>query len=507
MADVLSEAAYRRWISQWRRRHIDVWVFMREGKKQWNDNVALYLERDPTLIAVGDLVVADGHVLDFEILSPATGKPKRMHLILWYDFRSNMPLGWEIDETENTACIASALRRAILRLGRIPTIAYMDNGKAFRSRFFAGCPDLSTAGFAGIFQAMGIQTIFAWAYHGQSKTIERFFKTFGELERLLPSYCGASVDTKPARMRRNEDLHRRLHATVLPQGAIGLEDAHRAIAAWFETYANRPQRGHLNGASPGEVFDAGKGPGVDPEALHELMMAAQGRVIRNGTVSINGRRYYAPCLYGRHHGCTVRYDIQDPSTIVVYEETGERIGKANELPKLHPAATILGDDQDRELLSAMIAEKRRQLKHTSAPLRQLVEDQVIPETRARMALLGIGGADSKKDETGRMTDEGAKGLLEITDEQAAAILEQVEAGQVENDASAFFGRLASMPEAERYEALIEAEGRGWLIPERWQKFMAYFEDTDGYRRQADYFAQRRAVLMETGRWAAQGIGI
>lgn len=500
--DGLSDDTYRRWLKDWRATHMDLWVFMRQGKKQWNDKVALYIERDPTLINVGDLIVADGHVLDFEILSPVTGKPKRMHLILWYDFRSNMPLGWEIDESENTACIASALRRAILRLGRIPSIAYMDNGKSFRAKFFQSCPDLSTCGFAGIFNAMGIHTIYAWAYHGQSKTIERFFKSFGELERLLPSYTGSSVDTKPARMRRNEELHRRLHAKVLPDGAITLEDAHRAVAAWFEAYSNRPQRGHLNGATPAEVFNAGIGAGIDPDALHELMLAEAGRVIRNGTVTFKSRRYYAPCLYGRHHGCTVRYDIQDPTYIVVYDEKGNRIGKAEELPKLHPAATILGDDQDRALLSAMIAEKRRQLKHTAAPLRQLVEDMVIPEARARMALLGIEGPGAAD----RQSGDKPPALPELTDEQAAKILEQVEAGQVEDDASAFFGRLASMPEPERYEALLEAEGQGWLIPERWQKFMSYFEDSEAYQRQADYWQDRRAVLaiMQQHRGGAHG---
>jgi putative transposase len=111
-----------------------------------------------------------------------------MTLILFYDMRSNMPLGWEIMPTENTAAISSALRRAVLRLGKYPRVVYLDNGRAFKARFFKGCQDFDEAGYSGLYERMGCQTIYAWPYHGQSKTVERFFGSFVELERLCPTY-------------------------------------------------------------------------------------------------------------------------------------------------------------------------------------------------------------------------------------------------------------------------------------------------------------------------------
>ncbi len=39
--------------------------------------------------------------------------------------------------TENTQCIASALRNAILNLGLIPKVVYQDNGKAFKAKVFS----------------------------------------------------------------------------------------------------------------------------------------------------------------------------------------------------------------------------------------------------------------------------------------------------------------------------------------------------------------------------------
>lgn len=37
---------------------------------------------------------------------------------------------------ENTQCIASALRNAIINLDMIPKIVYQDNGRAFRVKYF-----------------------------------------------------------------------------------------------------------------------------------------------------------------------------------------------------------------------------------------------------------------------------------------------------------------------------------------------------------------------------------
>ena len=73
---------------------------------------------------------------------------------------------------------------------------YLDNGRAFRARFFRGV-DLEQSGFEGLFARLGIKTIFAWPYHGQSKTVERFFGSFAELERLSPTYTGTSIEHKP----------------------------------------------------------------------------------------------------------------------------------------------------------------------------------------------------------------------------------------------------------------------------------------------------------------------
>ena len=83
-------------------------------------------------------MVADGHRLAVQCLNPFTGKPCRATLIGYLDWKSTALVGYEIMLEENTQAITSALRNAIINLGKIPKICYQDNGKAFRAKFFTG---------------------------------------------------------------------------------------------------------------------------------------------------------------------------------------------------------------------------------------------------------------------------------------------------------------------------------------------------------------------------------
>ena len=138
-----SDKTFLNFLNEFKKSNFDTWTFFRHGQKALNDTCLPHIERDWDRVEVGDILIADGHILDFEILNPFTGKPKRMMWVVWFDGRSGMPLGWEISPTENTQAIATAMRRAILCLGKIPQIAYLDNGRAFRSKFFSRSKRLS----------------------------------------------------------------------------------------------------------------------------------------------------------------------------------------------------------------------------------------------------------------------------------------------------------------------------------------------------------------------------
>lgn len=381
----LSERQLRRALESYWRQFYGEWIYSREGAKAWNDKCAFYLERDYDRIEVGDVVVADGHTLNFEVINPETGRPARMELVVWYDMRSNMPLGWEILPTENIACIAAAFRRAVMMLGKLPQVAYLDNGRAFRANYFHGT-DFSQSGIRGLFEEMGVRTIFAWPYHGQSKTVERFFGTFRDLETWVPSYSGTSIATKPPRLNRGERLHRKVYEKH--GRALGIFEAHMAVARWFDEYAQRPQRGHLDGQTPWEVFEAGRGPGVDPERLRHLMLAKKtAHIHRNGIKHMN-QHYWHPELYGRRQEVVLRYDLHDAGYVLVELPDGRTL-ECLPPAKVHPAAKLLGTDEDVRVLEESIAIKKAQERMATANMRALLRDVVAPETQARLEQVAI----------------------------------------------------------------------------------------------------------------------
>lgn len=376
--------------------HFGEWTYVRKGAKAWNDQCAFFIERDYSLIEVGDIIVADGHKLNFEIVNPWTNKAQRMELVLWFDMKANFPLGWEIMPSEDTQAIASALRRACMVLGKYPKVAYLDNGRAFRSKYFNG-QDLRQTGVGGLFYSLGIQTLFAWPYHGQSKTVERFFGTFAELERWAPSYSGTSIEAKPPRMLRGERMHRAIYEE---SGArpLTLQEAHYAVALFFDEYIQRPQKGHLNGRCPAEVFLEGCGAGLSDNELmrlRELMLHKQSRKLHRNGISLFGKNYYHAELYSRTHQVVVKYDPQeiddqgDLAHVLVYDQQGNFLCRADKVRGVHPAARILGNDTHQRELKASIELKKGQEKGAADVAKTMLLNVVMPETEKRMECVAV----------------------------------------------------------------------------------------------------------------------
>ena len=504
-----SKATYRRYLLEYKARNYDKWVFAREGEKALNDKVAYNIKRDYSKINVGDVLVADGHVLNFDIVNPWTGKPKRMALILWYDMKSNMPMGWEIMPTENTAAISSALRRAIVALGKIPKCVYLDNGKAFKSRFFTNSPDFSEDGFAGLYARLGIETTFAWAYHGQSKTVERFFGIFHEAEVWIPTYVGSSIANKPPRMHRGEKLHVALWEKAMQGLAVTLDQAHAMIASFFDDYSQREQgpESHMAGQRPIDVFTDGRGPGVDGAELRELMMDVTVKRIGQDGIRLWKEDYYHPALYGRRHPVVVRYDLQDRSSILVYEEDGAFIGKAEPRQGVHPMAK-LGSEEDQQILKEQIEQKRSLAATTIGPARELLKNEIMPDYMRQLEGHGLvpvkeqprnGRKPTPKKlsqaEIKRMETEYQQRLLEQEKLTFEADEQQDDfVPTVEDQASTIWSDIERLDGAQRYEKLVEQDVQSRLIPKKWQAWMQYFEMSPEYESQLDYWEEYRAKM-------------
>lgn len=70
----------------------------------------------------------------------------------------------------------------------------------FRGKYFTGSSNFSEIGLKGIYEKLGITTVFANPYNARTKVIESFFLEMQEsFEKLIPSYIGTSIENKPAR--------------------------------------------------------------------------------------------------------------------------------------------------------------------------------------------------------------------------------------------------------------------------------------------------------------------
>ena len=80
-----------------------------------------FIVRNAALLKAGQVLVADGHSLNFQVINPFTGKPTRATLVGFLDWKSTALVGYEIMMSENTQCIASALRNSILNAFNLTT--------------------------------------------------------------------------------------------------------------------------------------------------------------------------------------------------------------------------------------------------------------------------------------------------------------------------------------------------------------------------------------------------
>jgi putative transposase len=362
-------SSLRRFINQFKTQYHDVWTLRRGGEKAWNDEDAPYQDRDPMLLNVGDVVVADGHKLNVSVVDPLTGKKRRATLVLFWDWKSTYPLGWEIMFSENIQCIAVALRNALLTLGKIPGNIYIDNGRAFLAKIFTRKIRIEETEIPGMIARLGSQYRRAMPYHGQSKPIERFFLIINDrLERRLPSYMGSSIKDKPAYLLRNEPLAKQLHDNWVPT----VDDVFNIMLQWREEYIDEP-RPRRQGLTARQIFDEGKGAGLDPKALCFLMMAIEVKRVSRSRFTFAGVDWEGPCIYGFKGRVIIRYSLSDFSKIYVFDINDRyMMGTVTQCGKADPI-------KDWQAAKRIVAERRKLKKGSKEFAAFLVEGRKNPD--------------------------------------------------------------------------------------------------------------------------------
>lgn len=352
-----SERTLRRWCEEWAARHPAEWYQARDGSKFVSENVIKSIMRDDSTLQVGQVWVADGHTLSFDILNPQTGRAQRMTMIMVMDWASRYPVGASLAFTEDSQHILTAFRNGFINCAQIadnnsgsmavlPKYVYLDNGKAFRAKLFHERweeHDLNKE-LGGIFPRLNIGVRFAESYNAKAKIIERFFKTFQEqFERFISTFRGASVADKPAHYGRNEKWAKKLYTGKPPT----IEETMQMINFYVRKCYGETPHGSLQHRTPYEVFSSARiaeNRQIEISRLNFMMMAMERKNIRNEGIRLNKLIYWDRKLVD-HVGqpCIIRYDYSDARWIVVYDKNDTFICQAALRQTQHPFIEVSMD--------------------------------------------------------------------------------------------------------------------------------------------------------------------
>lgn len=388
IAETSSDKTFYRWLESYEATNSHVICMARQGMKAYTDKFGPYADRDGSLLEVGQCLVADGKTLNFFIRHPETGKPCRMILIVFLDWASRYPAGWQILPTEDTLGIMAAFRNAVVTLGKYPQSVYLDNGRAFKSQAFINTdPDFEE--LTGLYARVGTAVAFAKPYNGRAKVVERWFKTVqSQVEFMMPSYCGDSIQNKPAWMSRNEKFHKAWHEARSQNWMPTVREAAHILGAYFDWYANQPQQG-LAG-TPAELFLPGRGPGVDPIQLNHDFLWRKELVPHNCRVTLWGIDYESDGLHGlsRKNKVVAMWDIADMRRVWCYNQDGAYICEATPVQALHPMARLFGD----EVSQAEVARHNKRLGRMKKEAREkLTAAGISKSTQDTLDILPFSG--------------------------------------------------------------------------------------------------------------------
>ena len=345
--NIPNEITFRRYAKWYKINNFDKWTLAREGMKALKDKVEPYILRDISKLKVGQVLVADGHTLNFQVKNPFTGKPCRATLIGFLDWKSGGLVGYDIMLEECTQNIASALRNAILNMKKIPDYVYQDNGRAFKSRFFNGDKNFNELGFTGIYEKLGIKPVYATPYNAKAKVIERFFLEFQEsFEKLMPSYIGTSIEHKPAYLNRNEKLHKEIHEQKMGWVPT-IEQALILVNEWVKFKHSQPCPNDRTKTIQ-EMLDSIPKQKIVESELDDLMMAQEVKHIGRNGIRFLKSDYFNDALYGIREKAVIKYNLSDLSYVKVYSTKGEFLCRADRVTGTHPLAYHMGDVKDIE---------------------------------------------------------------------------------------------------------------------------------------------------------------
>ena len=299
-----------------------------------------FKRRDTSNLAPLDVWVIDGHTFKAKVRHPDHGAPFAPEVTVTIDAATRHITGWSTNLSENVRAVGDALRHGVGQFG-VPAILYGDNGAGETAKTM-DCPIDGFCARLGIDHRLGLPG--KPQGHG---LIERFWQHMVDCAREFGSFQGHDVDAgtfrkAAAELAKEQRAVRRVGQVVklspkAPTWAQFVEAVDRAVVAYNSQHRHRslPRRPDGKHMTPAEAWAAKFDPALQHKPsqleLRTLFMPSVLRTAKRGQVQFFNQLYQAPELMRRDldgREVSVRYDIHDPSFVMVYTTGGEYVCEA-----------------------------------------------------------------------------------------------------------------------------------------------------------------------------------
>lgn len=340
-----------------------VMIYYREGEKAFNDAL-VSMERSREDIASNDIWFSDHHLVDVAVINNR-GRVFRPWLTVFFDARASKVISFIVrDKSADATVIKQCLRLGIEKYG-VPKELYFDNGKDYREKSFNADFPIS------LVKQLGINMIYATPYHGQAKTVERFFGTMEDrFCKLLPTYLGKDAKQRPENMRVTFDK--------LKDKAPTMEKFIELLTIYFEQYNNTQSGGiDMNGKCPDQVYYENlhtKTKVKDENILRMLCGTFDERTVQKNGVQYQGRFYYHTELLA-HQGekVIINADPYNMDELNIFDTDMQAICKAP--AKVRTPFRHTTQEQIREAMKEK--KEARKMIQRYAPTRELDTMSII----------------------------------------------------------------------------------------------------------------------------------
>lgn len=338
-------------------------IFMaRHGDASWNKKYANYVPRDYSELNAGVCWVSDHAQIDVAV--SFNGTVYFPWVTVFRDAKTSKWLGWFLHaDSPNSDHIFQAFYYGVLNFG-IPEDVYLDNGKDYRCKDFAGgrtrvikVKHKNNGG--SLIQNLGINIHFALPYNAQTKPVERDFLKIKEfLSKGFVGYRGGKITERPEKLKneiKNEQI-------------MQFGDFKKLFDRFIEEYLNkRPSKAKvLQGRCPDELWaeEFTKKKVISKDALKLFCM----RTTNNVTIKRNGIfdsqlqiSYWAEWMITeKGRKVYIRRDINAYQEAWVFDaQTDEYLGKGN---ANQPASFLANTDIEKSEYQKQVAIKNKEKK-------------------------------------------------------------------------------------------------------------------------------------------------